>query len=707
MDSRTRRATSPGSRRIAHGESASTGALTFPSAFDPYPGPSRFSFGFTSGPRTSAERVGASSVLPRYRPASPPRQSSRDDYVVRPRRMTLDVPDPPPPRRPLSYVPPSSPSRARPTIITTAVENPLAVATRPRHHEDYYIQPASTASSRREHRRNYTHGSIDTTRIGAGEQEARDRWDHGIYRSNRGAYNTDQPYYRAHPFDERNPGYEIIDRREPIYRNAEPGRRIRRESNAGRPERPISMTGLEDYLPRINPPSREPGPPPAMDTRGFHTGGRSNLGRSGSLTHGHLRPETELPREYVRDDYDASQPRKSSRGPIVHQDYPEDYPAHRREVRDSTEGRSHKYGGPSIPEPRKEMVRNEDLDEQYGRTIDDRSTKYHDRGHHRGHDREDRDHRIREESRSHGQEISANGLIASAAASAAGAGVVAESSRRRRHRHDRNKEDGETGKGRVRGEHHDHRKKKEDSLKDSSNSSSTSSSSEDDDGAKRERRERHRRHRRHPEAREEDVEESRNGAGAVASSTTDNAVHEGSLREKLGVNELPRIEDASRSAHRHHRHHSRTQEKDSYSEDSSSNSEGREKKARQVRVVTPSEEPRAPDPPIKGILRPPREKFPEDPAPVREGVAPPKDSGKKGIPPNARWTKIDRKLVNPEALVAGNERFEERTDHVIVLRVLTKEDIEAYALKTQEIRAMRGIPAGIVHEGAHRYEGEE
>jgi hypothetical protein len=37
-------------------------------------------------------------------------------------------------------------------------------------------------------------------------------------------------------------------------------------------------------------------------------------------------------------------------------------------------------------------------------------------------------------------------------------------------------------------------------------------------------------------------------------------------------------------------------------------------------------------------------------------------------------------------LEAGNERFEERSDYVIVLRVLSKEEIQAYAVKTQEIR---------------------
>jgi hypothetical protein len=95
-----------------------------------------------------------------------------------------------------------------------------------------------------------------------------------------------------------------------------------------------------------------------------------------------------------------------------------------------------------------------------------------------------------------------------------------------------------------------------------------------------------------------------------------------------------------------------------------------------------------PDVPPKGILKPPRDKFPEEPNPVREGVAPLKDAHKKGIPPGARWTKIDRRLVNPAALEAGNERYEERPDYVIVLRVLTKEEIQGYAVKTQEIRGM-------------------
>jgi len=91
----------------------------------------------------------------------------------------------------------------------------------------------------------------------------------------------------------------------------------------------------------------------------------------------------------------------------------------------------------------------------------------------------------------------------------------------------------------------------------------------------------------------------------------------------------------------------------------------------------------------KGILKKPRAvPFPEDPNPQREGVAPLKDAGKEGIPANARWTKISRALVNPEALEKSHERFEERDDYVIVLRVVTREEIMKFAEKTKEIRGI-------------------
>jgi hypothetical protein len=108
---------------------------------------------------------------------------------------------------------------------------------------------------------------------------------------------------------------------------------------------------------------------------------------------------------------------------------------------------------------------------------------------------------------------------------------------------------------------------------------------------------------------------------------------------------------------------------------------------RQLRVVSPPRE-KVEVKPAKGILRAPREKFPEDPTPLREGVAPLKDAKKDGIPPDARWTKISRRLVNPEALELGKERYEARDDFVIVLRVLSKDEVQGYAEVTQKIRGL-------------------
>jgi len=94
--------------------------------------------------------------------------------------------------------------------------------------------------------------------------------------------------------------------------------------------------------------------------------------------------------------------------------------------------------------------------------------------------------------------------------------------------------------------------------------------------------------------------------------------------------------------------------------------------------------------PIKGILKQPTPQFPEDPEPFLEGVAPQKyDASKIDIPKWARWTRISRKLVNPEALTIGKERFEVRDDFVTVLRVLSKEEIQEYADATAVLRERR------------------
>ncbi|KAI5867821.1 hypothetical protein GGS23DRAFT_198586 [Durotheca rogersii] len=123
---------------------------------------------------------------------------------------------------------------------------------------------------------------------------------------------------------------------------------------------------------------------------------------------------------------------------------------------------------------------------------------------------------------------------------------------------------------------------------------------------------------------------------------------------------------------------------------------------KQVRVVSPPRE-KSETKPIKGILKAPSAKFPEEENPIREGVAPHKDDKtKKDVPAGARWTKISRKLVNPMALEIGKERYEVRDDFVIVLRVLSKEEIQAYATATAKIRAdVRRREHEREHENGH------
>ena len=106
-------------------------------------------------------------------------------------------------------------------------------------------------------------------------------------------------------------------------------------------------------------------------------------------------------------------------------------------------------------------------------------------------------------------------------------------------------------------------------------------------------------------------------------------------------------------------------------------------------VSGPDRERKGPEITSKGILKSPRAQFPESAGSVREGVAPLDKT--KWVPGNARWTRVSRALVSPKALDQGNERYEvEGKTHVIVLRVLTREEIQHYAELTKELLLERG-----------------
>ncbi|KAH7416641.1 hypothetical protein BKA64DRAFT_636042 [Cadophora sp. MPI-SDFR-AT-0126] len=59
------------------------------------------------------------------------------------------------------------------------------------------------------------------------------------------------------------------------------------------------------------------------------------------------------------------------------------------------------------------------------------------------------------------------------------------------------------------------------------------------------------------------------------------------------------------------------------------------------------------------------------------------------IPEDAKWTKINRRLVSPEVLEQDHKRYEARPDFVFILGLLTRTEIEDYAARTHVIRAAR------------------
>ena len=719
---------------------------------------------------------------------------------MRPRRLPLD-PEAAEIRRPLSAINPSEPNRSSRPVITTSERpsSPLSKPGRSRQEEPYYLQPAS--STRREHRRNYTLDSADPARSAHGD---RDRADRGGYRSSgigggRSGYNLNQPLVRQSNDRDRG-GYEYTDPREQMYRDTEPRPRPRRDSySGGGRERPLSMTGLEDYnMPRVERTNRDAGPPVSM--RGF-----VGLGRSGSLRQGLASRDYDVSSDFSRNDYE----RRKAHIPRValHQDPDDVYSAYRDDESaydDPRDRRPRKTAfQDEVPAPKPREAYDEQFDrarrpkphvdngavdvrpkerypETYDRPAEDKSRRHHDRHHHRDERDEDRERRRREdaarelrpepprerrddvprerrddghrerrddghrerrdevprEKHYHADHGLDNELALGGAAAATG---LAAEAARSHHRHKDSWDDRDTRLDLPRDAERD---RPATHMPAESTSASTVSRESDEERRERRRRRRERRDREEREARGLEDRQRRKAADGLAIPKEPPAreaiaqgpeIRETAPRDPPSREPLPREPDLAppsqnnaireqpsyerrphdgrletapppppppQASPRRRHHHSRSQDYDSFSDSSSStslsSSSRRPSRARDVHVVTPPPEraPSQPPAPPKSILRAPRQKFPEDPAPVREGVAPLKDAGKKGIPPNARWTKIDRKLVNPEALEAGNERYEERVDYVIVLRVLKKEEIEQYAAKTQELRAARAVAQG-------------
>ena len=730
MDSRFIRPPSPGSRRYGASGRSSTGNLDLRDYESYYSNPRSSRDSITSGARLSSERLAPRSA-PRVHRETLPLRRNPDDYAVAPRRI-IGEHDPPHPlsRRPLNVVTTNYPDKYQP-VISSAVEKSSGpyVKVRPRDDDTTYIVPASSI---RHHRHNSAGSSAY---LAANRDRERDRGEKGGYRSsNLGkSYYNNQPPVRPpkDPYDS-DYGYEYTNRTEQAYRDTEPRPRVRRGSDTGVRERPHSITGLEDYYARQPVASRDAGPPVSM--RGF-----SKIDQNGSTRHEYRYPreagqqhrDSSLTRGSRGEDEGLSR-RRSNRAPVsLHQDSNDGYSSNMEErnrhkhrngsrktesiEKDSDRGLGIRYQendakredeksrreyekarsesedryrhhrrrrDDSEERPRHHELRRDDRDEDSERERrprverDDRERKHRhdhdekDRRHH--HDVDERDRRSHEsrKDKQDGSRLGEGVASLGAAGAAAAAGLVAEKSR---HRHDKDQSDLDSEVS-PRDKHHHRRGQNH--ISKVLDPDESSGRSEDTD---EERRERHRRRRKEREGKEDKDGKSR-GAELIAPVIE---AHSRSHDRKPYLSSDPRSDDREPRSRRH-RGHDKDPNLTPGSEDSIEERVPREMRAAShVRVISPakSEEPKP-----KGILRPPREKFPEDPAPVREGVAPLKDAGKKGIPPNARWTKIDRRLVNPEALEAGNERYEQRPDYVIVLRVLTKEEIEKYATLTQAIR---------------------
>ena len=678
MGSRYGRGPSP-TRRYGHSARASTGGLDLhqPPEYENYYNP-RSSRDAFQNPRSSAERVLPPRSAPRHQNTLPLRRNP-DDYYVPPRR-TLEPITTTRRGQPLTVAPPASSSRHHPSV-SSAVDIRGG-------DEEFYVQPAG--GSQHHHHRHYSGGGQDMNQYLMVNRSDRDRRDRNAYRTNIYPQQYTQPPVRARrDKDDQDYGYEYTNKQEQVYRDTAPRPRARRESDSGTRERPHSITGMDDIYNQRGSSSYRDGPP--VTTRGF-----SKIDRNGSIRHEYRYPkEPERQRESSltrsSQGLDDSARRRTTRAPVhVHQDSNDGYSSniedrshdrhrHSQHRRSESNDRDYNRGASTLHRSESHDRHHRKSHRHHRDGSEDRYAR-HDRGEEseRERDREhDRDRRHRDSRREKQGESGLGEGIAIGAAGATAAGVIAEGVKSRRERDSSDNDSDSRRKG------HSHENSRSVAVAEASPSSNESNDEERRERRRRRRREREERERAEAASKRQDEPSSPDDVRHASIDSNGHLPvplpHEGEERRRRKV----------------HRHHRRTSDQPSQSSESSADiaardsRDPREHRSSRVRVVSPAKEP---EPKPKGILRAPREKFPEDPAPIREGVAPLKEAGKKGIPPNARWTKIDRRLVNPEALEQGNERFEERLEYVIVLRVLSKEEIEGYAQRTKDIRGTHYYP---------------
>ena len=655
------------------------------------------------------------------------------------------------PRRPLSIVNTSASNRYVP-ILTTSVNPPTSPASKSRHRDDtpYSIQPASS-TSRKDHSRHYSVDSSDSherliesggpTRsyaINPASSTARLVKTETMPNQRSGqVYSREMEYRGSQPRRRES----LSGRRErPMSMGGLEGYAVSQVSSSSSRESgpPVTTRGL-DKLERV------------ISRREGRDGSRQR-GSEGFSTRGSDAYPSTSSKDFARRSRDESETlnrRTSLREPTLHQDKDDGYTSYRED----REPRRHHHHRSTREEGKERGTGHSAVDlrlEEERRDVDDRPRKHRDSVRHRerddddekerrsrkeredaeerghrsrkdkgeGDDREhrsrrekdennDRDYRSRRdrgeseerESRSHRDrdekyERHHGSDLALGAAGAAAAGLVAEGIRN--HRHSRDERNGNEAP--IERKSDRRRDRDGERGKDRGESDTTGNSGDNSE----ERREKERRRERRRE-REKERERERERDGGSRKHADEHRDRDDTLRpleqhhraasfERGARPDRTQLVNTEEPRKTRRRHHHRERREDQSSEDEISSEEERktiEAAKPLVRVVSPDREPKEPEVKPKGILKAPKVRFPEDLNPVREGVAPLGKS--KDVPENARWTRISRLLVNPEALEQGNERYEvEGITHVIVLRVLGREEIQQYADLTKKLRLERG-----------------
>ncbi|PGH30458.1 hypothetical protein GX50_06779 [[Emmonsia] crescens] len=624
------------SRHFVDPMRASTGNMTVSSDIDPYNIPRVAYDGYYS-----SSIAGDRNLEPSYRSYYYPRRSprpteerpvdikpissktyrltdqpttSRTEYAVRPRSNTSSVADSS--RRPLGVTIPSS-NRLFAGYESSRPPRPSSYYAA--NDVERYIVPASSLPSR--HRRIFSSDDREG-RLTLDDKEATARMERAGYlvagMSPRRGYPVPLPTNKPQSIDIGD-SYSYTNAAEQFYRDFEATQDYRRDNYGRKKARPLSLTGLERYLPQIPRDSRDPGPPPSA--RGFDRIGRGETRQS---------PSREMEGSVVPHSSDLIHRR--SRAPVsLHQDG--DNISKHREYGDSRETQSYRGrydDDTSIGEDLHQKLR-EDVRYRQVPRIDTELKGTGDMSMSSGLSTAGLAYGYPKDLRGKGYE---NDIGARADGRKAwDSARFARSSRKNDHKNDE--------------------------------PTKVQSESEPDEQLSDNDKRRHR-HRTTNQPRRDHSE------GNIATRRTYHT--KGSEYNSS---------DSRRQEGLSHRPSDKLLPNEPIVSTPIDISDERQRKPYHTELIRPKE----PDQPPKGILKPPRDKFPEERTTVREGVAPLKDATKKGIPQGARWTKVDRKLVTPSAL--EGERYEERPDYIIVLRVLTLEEIEGFAKKSSEIRAAR------------------